>query len=192
MTEKQPVIEIYTEYTPNPESLKFVLNRMLLKGTNADYRSVGVASGSPLALELFNFPYVEGVFIANNFVTITKKPEHKWIEIIPELKQFLKTWIAEDRAIITDGNVQKPVTESPDGGGVEDRIKELLDHYVRPAVEMDGGAIQYKSFEDGTVTVLLQGSCSGCPSATLTLKTGIEGLLMKMVPEVKEVIAEEI
>jgi len=188
------IIEIYTEYTPNPESLKFVLNHMLLRGSSLDFRNKEETSNSPLATALFDYEYVNGVFIANNFVTITKNPESQWEEIIPELKGFLKKYISEEGKVVINPEETKTDKSSDSGNpsDIENRIVELLDTYVKPAVEMDGGAIQFKSFEDGKVTVFLQGSCSGCPSATVTLKAGIEAMLQRMIPEVEEVVAEEI
>lgn len=192
---QQPVLEIYTEYTPNPESLKFVTNRMLLPQTSIDCKNEQESKEVPLANAVFAFPYVNGVFIANNFVTVSKKPGYDWDEIIPEVKDFLKEYIKEGKPVVTEN--YKPAqseqaTSAPEGkaGELESRIRELLDMYVKPAVENDGGAIQFKSFHEGIVTLTLQGSCSGCPSSTVTLKSGIEGLLKRMVPEVKEVVAE--
>ena len=194
MTQQQ-IIEIYTEYTPNPESLKFVTNRMLLPQLSLDCKNVQEAAEVPLAQTIFSFPYVSGVFIANNFITVSKKPGYTWDEIIPEVKEALKEFIKEGKSVVTPNykpaEIQQPasVTNGKEGE-LEGRIRELLDTYVKPAVENDGGAIQFKSFHEGIVTLILQGSCSGCPSSTVTLKSGIEGLLKRMVPEVKEVVAE--
>lgn len=192
---QQPSLEIYTEYTPNPESLKFVTNKMLLPQLSLDCKNAQEAEEVPLAKSVFAFPYVNGVFIANNFVTVSKKPGYDWDEIIPEVKDFLKEYIKAGKPVVT-GNYKPAQAEQaasiPAGkeGELEMRIRELLDMYVKPAVENDGGAIQFKSFHEGIVTLILQGSCSGCPSSTVTLKSGIEGLLKRMVPEVKEVVAE--
>jgi Fe-S cluster biogenesis protein NfuA len=190
---KEPV-SIYTEMTPNPETLKFVLNRMLLANNSADFPSPEQADQSPLASELFGFPFVAGVFISQNFVTITKDPTYKWEDVIGTLKEFIKTHISEERMVMAE-NWEPEVSEEVPSGDSEEvvtKIKELLETYVKPAVEMDGGAIQYKSFEDGVVTVQLQGACSGCPSSTVTLKAGIEGMMKRMLPEVKEVVAESV
>jgi Fe-S cluster biogenesis protein NfuA len=187
------IIEIYTEMTPNPESLKFVTNKMLAKGASIDCRDAESTGEVPLARELFAFPYTNGVFIANNFVTVSKKPGYDWNEITPEVKTFLRNYITEQKLVVSE-NYIAPTLSQPISNGkeneLESRIKELLETYVKPAVEMDGGAIQFKSFHDGIVTLILQGSCSGCPSSTVTLKAGIEGMLKRMVPEVKEVVAE--
>lgn len=184
------IVEIYTEYTPNPESLKFVMqSKMLLPNNSADFRTAEEAEKSPLATALFENEFVEGVFIANNFVTITKNPSYTWETIIPKVKTFLKDFVIQGKEVIKEGadlNANNGVA----GDDIEAKIISLLDKYVKPAVEMDGGAIQFRSFEDGVVTLTMQGSCSGCPSSTVTLKNGIEGLLKRMVPEVKEVVAE--
>ena len=196
---KSPVM-LYTEQTPNPESLKFVTNRMLYQGT-ADFREEDLArEWSPLASALFDQPYVKGVYICNNFVTITKELNYTWEDIMLNAKQFIKGYIQDDGAIITEGfkeamakiEAEKGVGYQYTGDEAElvQKIKDLLETYVKPAVEMDGGNIEFKSFKEGIVTVVLQGSCSGCPSSTVTLKSGIEGMLQRMIPEVKEVVSE--
>jgi len=184
------VIEIYTEYTPNPESLKFVSNKMLLPNNSVDFREKESVKNAPLAEALFNqFGFVKGVFISNNFVTLTKgDAQLEWIEVVPEVKQFLKQYLSEEKPVVNI--VETKAAEAVNGNELENKIINVLDTYVRPAVEMDGGNIRFKSYNEGIVTVMMQGSCSGCPSSTLTLKSGIEGLLKRMVPEVKEVVAE--
>lgn len=196
---KSPVL-IYTEQTPNPESLKFVSNRMIHKGT-ADFREEELAKEwSPLASALFEQPYVKGVYICNNFVTITKELNYSWEDIKLKAKQFIIDYIDSEKTIINDGfDAAMAAIEAEQGIGYEysgeeaelvKRIKDLLDTYVKPAVEMDGGNIEFKHFKEGIVTVVLQGSCSGCPSSTVTLKAGIEGMMKRMIPEVKEVVSE--
>ncbi len=193
-------VMLYTEQTPNPESLKFVTNRMLHKGT-ADFRTEDLAKEwSPLATELFALPYVKGVYICNNFVTISKEMNYLWEDIMLKTKEFIKDYVAQDKPILKEGFEEamakleevKGVAYQYDGEEAEivQKIKELIDKYVKPAVEMDGGNIAFKSFDKGKVSVILQGSCSGCPSSTVTLKSGIEGMLKRMVPEVTEVVAE--
>ncbi len=189
------VISIYTEMTPNPETMKFVANKLLYPGKSIDFPDMDSAKPSPLAQELFSFPFVRSVFIASNFVTLTKTPETDWDDVKPSIRQFLKEYLEEGKTVINEdevATVQQPATNivlSEDGDVVK-RIKELLENYVKPAVEMDGGAIQFKKFEDGVVTLMLQGSCSGCPSSMITLKSGIEGMMKRMIPEVQEVVAE--
>jgi len=196
---KSPVM-LYTEQTPNPESLKFVSNRMLYQGT-ADFREEELAKEwSPLATALFNQPYVKGVYICNNFVTITKEINYNWEDIMLKGKQFIKGYIEDGGEIISKG-FQEAMTklEAEKGVGYEysgdeaeivQKIKDLIETYVKPAVEMDGGNIEFKSFKDGIVTVVLQGSCSGCPSSTVTLQSGIKGMMQRMIPEVKDVVSE--
>lgn len=193
-------VMLYTEQTPNPESLKFVTNRMLYKGT-ADFRTRELADEwSPLASALFDQPYVYGVYICNNFVTITKEMNYQWEDIMLKLKEFIKNYVEEGKEVIKDGfadamakiEEERGVSYEYDGDEAElvKKIKDLIDKYVKPAVEMDGGNIEFKSFDKGKVAVIMQGSCSGCPSSTVTLKAGIEGMLKRMVPEVTEVVAE--
>jgi Fe-S cluster biogenesis protein NfuA len=153
------------------------------------------ARPSPLATELFGFPFIKSVFIASNFVTLTKTADTDWNDVIPAIREFLKEYLEEGKVVINEEEVASRKTESSnavhaDDSDVVKRIKELLDNYVRPAVEMDGGAIQFRSYDDGVVNLMLQGSCSGCPSSMITLKAGIEGMMKRMIPEVKEVVAE--
>lgn len=196
---KSPVM-LYTEQTPNPETLKFVTNRMLYKGT-ADFREEESAKDwSPLATTLFEFPYVKGVYICNNFVTITKEFNYAWEDIMLKLKEFLKQYVQEDKGIVKEGyeayKAQQDAERSTsyeytgDESEIVQKIIDLIETYVKPAVEMDGGNIEFKSFDKGKVTVSLQGACSGCPSSSVTLKAGIEGMLKRMIPEVTEVIAD--
>lgn len=190
-----PIISIYTEMTPNPETMKFVANKLLYPGKSIDFPDVESAKPSPLATELFGFPFIKAVFIASNFVTLTKTSETDWSDVIPAIREFLKEYLQEDKTVINEEEVavRKPESSNDvhaDDSDVVKRIKELLDNYVRPAVEMDGGAIQFRSYDDGVVNLMLQGSCSGCPSSMITLKAGIEGMMKRMIPEVKEVVAE--
>lgn len=192
---QSPIISIYTEMTPNPETMKFVANKLLYPGKSVDFPDIESASPSPLAGELFGFPFIKAVFVASNFVTITKTPDTDWEDVKPELRQFLKDYLEAGKPIIfEDQIVDKEKKDNnivlSEDGDVEKRIKELLENYVKPAVEMDGGAIQFKKFEEGVVTLALQGSCSGCPSSMITLKSGIEQMMKRMIPEVEEVVAE--
>ena len=190
-----PIISIYTEMTPNPETMKFVANKLLYPGKSIDFPDVDSAKPSPLAVELFGFPFIRAVFIASNFVTLTKTSDTEWEDVIPTIRQFLKEFLEEGKAVINEEEIVVTKKEgsnivSADDDDVVKRNKELLENYVKPAVEMDGGAIQFKSYEEGRVNLVLQGSCSGCPSSMITLKAGIEGMMKRMIPEVKEVVAE--
>lgn len=148
----------------------------------------------PLANELFGFPFIKSVFIASNFVTLTKTPDTDWQDVIPAIRQFLKEYLEEGKDVVNEEDITFSQTDGnvidADDDDVVKRIKELLENYVKPAVEMDGGAIQFKSYNEGVVNLMLQGSCSGCPSSMITLKAGIEGMMKRMIPEVKEVVAE--
>ncbi|MBK8954466.1 MAG: NifU family protein [Saprospiraceae bacterium] len=190
---------VYTEQTPNPESLKFVTNQLLYKGI-ADFKDQEFAGKwSELASKLYEKEYVQAVYISNNFVTITKKPEFEWQEIMIPAKEYLKALIEQGTSIVHEDfevfqreQMDADVAREYSGKDSEivQRIREMIQTYVKPAVEMDGGNIEFKNYKDGIVTVTMQGSCSGCPSSTVTLKAGIEGLLKRMVPEVQEVVAE--
>ena len=190
-----PVISIYTEMTPNPETMKFVANKLLYPGKSIDFPDVESAKPSPLAVELFGFPFIKSVFIASNFITLTKTADTDWQDVIPTIRQFLKEYLEEGKPVVNEEEVaamkqEATNTVAADDDDVVKRIKELLDNYVKPAVEMDGGAIQFKSYNDGVVNLMMQGSCSGCPSSMITLKAGIEGMMKRMIPEVREVVAE--
>ena len=191
-----PVISIYTEMTPNPETMKFVANKLLYPGKSVDFPDEASSKPSPLAQQLFTFPFIRSVFIASNFVTLTKTNEtDDWQDVIPTIKQFLKEYLEEGKVVVNEEELATVKAESSNEVNADDddvvkRIKELLENYVKPAVEMDGGAIQFKSYEEGKVNLMLQGSCSGCPSSMITLKAGIEGMMKRMIPEVKEVVAE--
>lgn len=188
------IVSIYTEMTPNPETMKFVANKLLYPGKSIDFPEESAAGPSPLAKDLFAFPFIRSVFIASNFVTLTKTPDTDWNDVIPTVREFLKTYLEEGKPVINEDEI--PVRKADSGVANEDdsdvvkRIKELLENYVKPAVEMDGGAIAFRSYNDGIVNLMMQGSCSGCPSSMITLKSGIEGMMKRMIPEVKEVIAE--
>jgi len=195
----QVPVTVYTEMTPNPTTMKFVANKYLLvSGESVEFKTAVDSKGySPLAEELFKFPFVKGVFIAANFVTITKTDNVPWDFITMELREFVKSWIAEGKdvlvqmpPVIPKSEVLKENHKEYLPHEIDDAIRNLLDEYVRPAVENDGGAIDYRGFDNGTVTVVLKGSCSGCPSSTATLKGGIENLLKQHLDEVKEVVAE--
>jgi Fe-S cluster biogenesis protein NfuA len=187
METRKELVNIYAEATPNPETMKFVANRMILPNESADFQSREAALRSPLAGALFQKPYVNAVFIMNNFVTVTKLSTVEWPDIMHELRDFVKEYLESGAPVLHPK--EDKLTEEEENEVVR-KIKDLLDTHVKPAVEMDGGAISFKSFEEGVVKVVLKGSCSGCPSSTITLKSGIENLLKRMVPEVDTVEAE--
>lgn len=199
---------LYAELTPNPNTMKFVADRVIFPSPEpVEYRSPDEAKGSSeLAAQLFNFPFVKGVFIARSFVTVTKTPDLSWDLITFELREFIREYLLHHEWAVqglrahvlsarTDG-ADGPLPAAPrtpaEPSEHDETIIRLLDEYVRPAVESDGGAIDFVSFKDGVVTVQLRGSCSGCPSSTQTLKNGIENLLTAELPVIKEVVAESV
>jgi Fe-S cluster biogenesis protein NfuA len=175
-------IHIYLESNPNPNSLKFVVNEMLIpEGLSFDFPDVQSTANAPLAKELFSYPYVDRVFYMSNFITVTKKEGVEWLEIQNVLKDHIKKFLESGRFIIeVDENETHPAQEETE---TVRKIKTILEEYIRPAVEQDGGAITFHSFRDGIVKVRLQGSCSGCPSSMVTLKAGIENLFKRMMPD---------
>lgn len=180
---------IYTEITPNPATLKFVSEKVLLPKGSADFPAPDTASNAPLARKMFEFAFVEGVFIGHNFVSITKSADTQWEDAIPPVKNALKAFLESGEPIIEGLETEPESTEDVQEDETVRQIKKLLDENIRPAVAMDGGDVIFESFEEGIVKLRLQGACSGCPSSTMTLKMGIEGLLTRMVPDVKEVQA---
>ncbi len=174
-------IHIYLESNPNPNSLKFVVNEMLVpEGISFDFPDVESTSDAPLAQELFQYPFVDRVFYMSNFITVTKKGDVEWLEIQGTIKEHIKKFLESGKFII---EVREPETVSTEEETeTVKKIKNILEEYIRPAVEQDGGAITYHSFNEGVVKVKLQGSCSGCPSSMVTLKAGLENLFQRMMP----------
>jgi Fe-S cluster biogenesis protein NfuA len=192
---------IYAESTPNPATMKFVSNRyMVIDGQVYEYGLDDNLDNSPLASKLLNFPFISKVFIASNFVAITKTEIIEWEDVIHQLRDFLGEFLNNDGVVVkissTELNneeekvstIATPKREALDG--IDGKIADILDEYIKPAVESDGGAIHFHSYEEGKVSVVLKGACSGCPSSTMTLKAGIENMLKEMLPgQVNEVIA---
>lgn len=181
METKPKDVHIYLESNPNPNSLKFVANEMLVpEGISFDFPDRESAEGAPLAQELFDYPFVDRVFYMSNFITVTKKEGIEWIEIQATLKDHIKKYLEDGKYII---EMYEPETAtSEEESETVKKIKTILEEYIRPAVEQDGGAITYHSYNEGVVRVKLQGSCSGCPSSMITLKAGIENLFKRMMP----------
>lgn len=181
-------IHIYLESNPNPNSLKFVVNEMLVpEGLSFDFPSVESTGNAPLAKELFSYPFVDRVFYMSNFITVTKKDSVEWLEIQGTIKEHIKKFLESGKFII-EVNEEEAMPAEEETETIK-KIRTILEEYIRPAVEQDGGAITYHSFRDGIVKVRLQGSCSGCPSSMVTLKAGIENLFKRMMPD--EVYAVE-
>lgn len=186
------LVTVYAEATPNPASMKFVLNNYILQEGSVEYTNPDQTGNSPLARKLFAFSGISSVFITANFITLTKNTDVDWYEMIPILREYIKTYFQNDEPVFTGPTEQvadTTIERTKTASAIESKIIEALDEYVKPAVEQDGGAIHFKSFEEGIVTVVMKGSCSGCPSSTLTLKSGIENLLKQLIPEVSEVVA---
>ena len=185
---KQP-ITVYGETTPNPSALKFVVSRMLTRSA-IEFKNIDQTAASPLAKELFKFPYVKEIFIDENYISVTKYDVNNWDEITLELRSFIKQFIENGGTVLDENFVQETLveetkkTEEFDSLDVtSQKIINILEEYVKPAVAADGGNIAFESFdeENKIVKVILQGACSGCPSSTFTLKSGIEGLLKSML-----------
>jgi Fe-S cluster biogenesis protein NfuA len=203
MSEKKVAVTVYAEATPNPKVMKFVANKAIIMGDSVEFVNIDDAKNSPLAIKLFHFPFVKEVFLAKNFVSITKFDLMEWEDVVMEIREFIRKFISEG-GIVLDESQESAENNEESGsetiqieevapeelGEVEQRIVDILDEYVKPAVESDGGNIRFISYEDGKVSVLLQGACSGCPSSTVTLKQGIESILKKMLPTlIKDVVA---
>jgi Fe-S cluster biogenesis protein NfuA len=176
---------IQTEATPNPATMKFLPGRVVVASGTANFTGPEEAARSPLALRLFELDGVAGVFLGNDFVTVTKMANRDWQVMKPMvLSAIMEHFTSGDAVMAEDDAIGY-------GEGEEDeisaQIKELIDTRVRPAVAQDGGDIIFRGFEDGVVYLHMQGSCSGCPSSTATLKHGIENMLRYYVPEVLEV-----
>ena len=180
---------IQTEYTPNPQTLKFLPGKVVMKDGTAFFQNVEEGSNSPFAKRLFQLDGVEGVFFGSDFITITKSQSIEWQIMKPLiLGTIMDHYNSGDETILDDHKKEDDSLKSDSNDSdIVKQIKELLDTRVRPAVAMDGGDIIYNSFKDGIVYLHMQGACSGCPSSTATLKMGIENMLKHYVPEVQEV-----
>ena len=184
---------IQTEETPNPSTLKFLPGREVLPDGSLDFRSEQDAKKSPLAASLFNVDGVVGVFLSDDFITITKRDDKDWHLMKPGLLGVIMEHFTANRPVVIsdDENSSSGSSLQDEDREIVSQIKELLYTRVRPAVAQDGGDIVFEDFTDGTVTVQMRGACAGCPSSTATLKMGIENMLRHYIPEVKEVVAAE-
>lgn len=205
------MITVYTESTPNPSAMKFVASSMLLEDGIAEYFNANETSNCKLAAKLFEYPFVKSVFITANFIAVHKTEDIEWFEVHNEMRQAISELLNNGEPLfenipgekipdskskipnLEDSSIRNPKSEIQNLTEIDTKITDILNEYVRPAVEGDGGAIQFKSYDEGKVTVTLRGACSGCPSSSLTLKSGIETLLKQMLPgKVTEVVAEEL
>jgi Fe-S cluster biogenesis protein NfuA len=182
---------IQTEQTPNPATLKFLPGCTVMASGTANFTEPRAAARSPLAERLFELPEVAGVFLATDFITVTKEGDSDWHQLKPAVLAAIMEHFTAGRPVIAAGAEEPAASagEAEDEDEVVTQIKELLETRVRPAVAMDGGDIIFHDFEDGVVYLHMQGSCSGCPSSTATLKAGIENMLRHYIPEVVEVRA---
>lgn len=189
-TKKQP-ITVYAETTPNPSVLKFVCNKLLTK-TALECKNIDETNASPLAKELFKFPFVKEVFIDENYISVTKFAITEWDEITLELRTFIKEYIENGNIVIDETAIVKTEIHQKQQEAYFDtldvtsqQIINIIEEYVKPAVQSDGGNIMFESFdpEEKRVKVVLQGACSGCPSSTFTLKNGIENMLKDMLKD---------
>eukprot|EP00326_Haptolina_ericina_P013344 CAMPEP_0181208330 /NCGR_PEP_ID=MMETSP1096-20121128/22061_1 /TAXON_ID=156174 ORGANISM="Chrysochromulina ericina, Strain CCMP281" /NCGR_SAMPLE_ID=MMETSP1096 /ASSEMBLY_ACC=CAM_ASM_000453 /LENGTH=225 /DNA_ID=CAMNT_0023299389 /DNA_START=20 /DNA_END=697 /DNA_ORIENTATION=- len=182
---------IQTESTPNPDSLKFLPGKEVMPSGSRDFRSFREAQVSPLAKKIFQMEGVTGVFLASDFVTVSKNEEADWLTLKPQVFASIMDFYAEGEGVLSDGGAEEAdsLVILDDDSEVVQMIKELLDMRIRPSVQEDGGDIKFHGFDEETGVVLLemQGSCSGCPSSSVTLKSGIENMLMHYIPEVLEV-----
>jgi len=178
-------VDIQPVGTPNPRSVKFLTDRTLLPTGSADIRDPESARKSPLAMRLLDLEGVEGVFICQNFITVTAASDDRWAQLSPQVVQKMREFFESGEEVIS-GDLDD---HAGGGGDVEKRIREILDQQIRPAVAMDGGDIIFENYENGIVRLRMSGACGGCPSSTATLKAGIEARLRHFVPEVMSVEA---
>jgi len=184
---------IQTEQTPNPATLKFLPGRTVLETGTANFADQASAARSPLATKLFGLDGVDGVFLGYDFVTVTKSNDHDWYALKPSILGAIMEAFTTGQPIMTPDTTEganTPASTAADGDSdLVVQIKELIDTRVRPAVAQDGGDIVFHKFDEGVVYLEMHGSCSGCPSSTATLKSGIENMLRHYIPEVQEVRA---
>ena len=193
---------IYMESTPNPEVMKFVTNKILTENS-IELLNNKNSDQVPLAMELFKFPFVKSIFISYNFISITKNNDIDWHEISTEVREYINNYLNKNGFVnnfkgsanieseLKDYDiVQHKQIDAENLSDIEKEIVSIINQYIQPAVAADGGSIVFKSYKDGIVYVILKGACSGCPSSTITLKQGIENLLIqKLGSQIKEVTA---
>ena len=186
-TKKISPATVYAESTPNPNVMKFVVNKKIVKGVY-EFKNVSETKNAPIAQSLFTFPFVKEVFLDFNFISVTQKPESNWEENTMDVREFIRSYIQDDNVLIHEDLVEESLNQvEVDLDNIDDVSKEIIDiieKHVKPAVAADGGNIVFQSYdqESKNVNVILQGACSGCPSSTVTLKSGIENMLKEMLP----------
>ena len=196
---KKNPITVYGETTPNPATIKFVVNKLLTK-TAFECKNIDETTASPFARELFNFPFIKELYIDENYVSITKYDTISWDQISPEIRTFIKNYLEENREVVFENQLieskkqeKQQIKNFENLDTTSQQIINILEEYVKPAVAADGGNILFDSYDDNskTVRVILQGSCNGCPSSTFTLKNGIENMLKSMLNN-NQIIVEAI
>lgn len=183
-------VNIQLEWTPNPSTLKYVVDRRLVTAGAVNITSKEAAKEkSPLAVKLMEIPGVIAVMLGSNFVTVTKGEDGEWDELNDAVMATLDSHLSANEPVVDEAALAAARQNTTTSGSIEDRIRDILDNEIRPAVAQDGGDITLNRFEDGIVYLHMQGSCAGCPSSTATLKMGIEGRLRDAIPEVLEVVS---
>lgn len=186
-TPKKVPVTVYAESTPNPSVMKFVSNKPLVEGI-FEFKSVDDTKDAPLAQALFGLPFVKELFFDANYISITKNENSDWDEIVMEVREFIRAYLADGKTILSEKSKPKqnevstmPIEELDE---TSQSIVKIIDEYIKPAVASDGGNIVFDSYDEESkaVQVILQGACSGCPSSTMTLKNGIENMLQEMLP----------
>ena len=184
-------VSVYAEMTPNPAVMKFVANKMVVDVDHVEFHNIEEAAISPLATELFHFPFVKEVFMSSTFIAIQKYNVVEWETVTQEIRQFILDYIQAGKPVLTGTPKGAPTAESEEApavdpleglGDIELRIVDILEEFVKPAVAQDGGNIAFVAYENKVVKVQLQGACAGCPSSTLTLQQGIKNILQRMLP----------
>jgi Fe-S cluster biogenesis protein NfuA len=178
---------IQTEITPNPATLKFLPGCDVMGEGTANFTSIEQTTASPLAQRLFELDGIEGVFLGSDFVTVTKSSDREWDALKPVVLAAIMDHFTSGQPVVIEGATGAAPIDADEEDEITQQIKELIETRVRPAVAQDGGDIVFRGFEDGIVYLHMQGSCSGCPSSTATLRHGIENMLRYYVPEVVEV-----
>jgi Fe-S cluster biogenesis protein NfuA len=186
-------IQVSLEFTPNPNTLKFVVNTRFMERGASNFTSVSQAEGkSPLAVSLFSVSGVAAVMVGTSFVTITKSTEGDWDVVAEKIPELIEKHLKSGLPVFSPGFDPNASVKSSSGSAedqeIEKKIRELLDTEIRPAVAMDGGDITFGKYEDGVVYLSLQGACSSCPSSTATLKMGVETRLKEVIPQIREVV----
>jgi len=183
MSPEVQALKISAEATPNPNTIKFAVNRRFLSSGGVDFPDAASAEKSPLSSRLFGLNTVSGVYIGTDFISVTRKRDVDWATLVPRAADLIREVLESGVTIVEEKTPDAPAAQN----SVEKKIREVLDREIRPAVAMDGGDITFIAYKDGVVTLHLKGSCSSCPSAILTLKAGVESRLRATIPEVKEV-----